>query len=127
MKQLPADAKILARELNPVLDAIEKGRQKSLRRIQSGWKKIGLTVMITVGAVILALGVSSATSTPSAAPTPGYGYSRQSHDSGNSAVILIIIGGIGIATCGIIYFQFIRGHAAVYKAVYKSKNYFFLS
>ena len=122
MKQLPADAKILARELKPVLDALEKGRQKSLWRIQSGWKKIGITVLITVGAVILALGVSTAASTPSPAPTPpGYGYSRQSHNSGNSPVILIIVAGVGIATCGIIYFQFIRGHDAVYKAVYKSK------
>ncbi len=36
LSQFPADAKVLARELKPILDAMEKGRLKSMARISSG-------------------------------------------------------------------------------------------
>jgi len=102
--QFPADAKILAHEIKPVLDAIEKGRIHSLGRIRCGWSKITIAAIVTVAICVLTLVASSARSSQN-----------------NMTIVAIPLALIGIGYCVFIYSKFISGHKALYRAVYKEK------
>jgi len=104
MNQFPSDIESVARELSPALESLEKGRLKSLNRIYSGQKKIGIVILITLGILWFIL----ATTGPNA-------------ESGKLPVLIFSVGGIGILTSIIIYFKFVKGHAAVYRDVYKRR------
>mgnify|MGYP001827647901 CR=1 FL=1 len=106
LSQFPADAKVLAREMKPALDALEQGRLKSLARISQGWKKITITVLIMIGVSVLILAITTSLAT----------------SRGNEMVFLVIpVGLIGIIYCAVIHHKFISGHKAIYCAVYKEK------
>lgn len=109
--QFPADAKVLAQEMKPTLDALEQGRLKSLARISKGWKKIGLCVLICAALAVLILALSSASSSTDP-------YSNSSIEWG---FLVIPVGIIGIIYCAVIHHKYISGHNAIYCAVYKEK------
>jgi hypothetical protein len=107
MKQLPVDAKILAKELKPVLDVMEYGRMKSMRRIQRGWKKIGIATLVAGAAVLFIFMMVS---------------SRSNSTQSNGGMLLIIaVVSVTLIYNIIVYSKFINGHASAYKAAYKSK------
>ena len=119
MKQLPADAKILARELKPTLEAMENGRLKSLQQIEAGRKKLGFAALVTIGIALLVFLLSSALSTP---PSPRQGMYASQHSSSPQAFMFVIpVVVIGLIYGFVIYQRHIHGHASVYEAAYKRK------
>lgn len=112
--RFPADAKALAREMKPTLNALEQGRQDSLDRISKGWKRIGLCMLISLGLGILVIAVSSSISQSTS-------YAQSSKSSGVFGLIIILLAIASIAYCVITYHRFISRHKEVYRAVYKEK------
>lgn len=122
MKQLPPDAKILAKELKPVLDAMEGGRVKSMARIQQGWKKIGIAALVSAGAAFFILIISSAATSEPTSLTTRNGVYTQTSPGITPAIIFIIIAVVSwLIYSFVVHSKYIRGHAAVYESVYKSK------
>lgn len=122
MKQIPADAKILAKELKPVLDAMEKGRLKSMALIQKGWRKIGIAALVAAAAALLILLIAAAAAPEpeSLSHSPGM-YGPSNSGSSPAPVFMIIAAVVWIIYSFVIYSKYIGGHAAVYESVYKSK------
>jgi len=101
LKQFPADSRVLAAELKPVLDSLEQDRQARLQRIRQGWKKIGLTVLVSVAVSLIILAVIGA-----------------QDDLGVLAVFPPVV---GLIYCFVIHHQYIAGHAKTYQAAYKAQ------
>lgn len=115
----PTDAQSIITTLKPVLDMMENGRRTSIQRIQSGWKKIGLTAMVTLAVATITLMTAGSSSRTSSYSAPAHTSSPR--NSGHSPVVYFIIGAIGVLTSGIIYSQYISGHKANYNAAYKKR------
>ena len=98
---LPTDTATLARELQPVLDTVEKGRQYSLARIHKGWKSLGITILLT--AIIFVFIVMA------------------SGSRGEFGIVALLVAFIGVVCCIIIYNIYIIGHKSTYRIVYKTK------
>jgi len=104
LKQFPADSRVLAEELRPVLNQLEDGRQKALLKIRQGWKRIILCILITLvimGFLFVGLGMAQFPNKISAFLfTP---------------VLVCII------FCIVTYHNYIRGHSQAYQAIYKKE------
>ncbi|WP_435894636.1 DUF3137 domain-containing protein [Oceaniferula spumae] len=105
MRKLPADSRVLADELKPILDGLERGRQQALAKIRQGWKRIGLTALITVGVTVAILAIITTVTGPNDGPQ----------------VFALCPVVIGVVICIITYTSYISGHSQAYEAVYKEK------
>lgn len=125
----PADIKVLTEELKPTLDALERGRIKSLQNISTGWRKISICILIVVAVSILILVISSSLSSPhppeSMLPHGSVRHHSSSHNGSGSGsglgflvIPLVIAGGI---YCIYTHSKHISGHQAVYTDYYKRK------
>ena len=103
MKQFPTDARVLAKELEPILLRMEHGRKESLARISEGWKRICLTALGTVVACILVLLVLS----------------QMGNLRGAGLVFLFIPILTGIIFCVVTYSKYIGAHSSNYRHAYK--------
>jgi len=102
LKQFPADSRVLAAELKPVLDGIERGRQKALQKMSQGWKRIGLGLMITLVVTALFFAILA--------------------QSGGELQLLALTPILaGVIFCFITHGKYISGHRKVYRDVYKQK------
>ena len=103
MKQFPANARILAKELEPILLMMEQGRRQSLANMSKGWKKMGLTLLGTAVTCILILLVLSYTD----------------HPAGTEFIILVIAVLAGLTFCFVTFNKYIKGHSTAYRYAYK--------
>ena len=92
----PADAKVLAQEMKPALDALEERRLRSLSEIRNGWNKIGVAGALTAVGCIMAV---------------------------ISPIIFLAIpvALVGVGYCVFTYSKHISGHKATYRSLYKQK------
>ncbi|MBK1855779.1 DUF3137 domain-containing protein [Verrucomicrobiaceae bacterium 5K15] len=106
LQQLPADARVLADALAPVLTSLEQDRQKRLARIRRGHIRIVMVALIAVAVSLLTLVVSK-----QVASSP--------HSDLSILAFFPLVAGLIYGY--IVYLQFISGHAKRYNATYKEQ------